>query len=249
MNAVTWAFLCVVLAAFVVRWTRRANLAGIFIRGDVLLVFAHPDDEAMFFTPLLRSLQARRINVHLLCLSNGNFDGLGKVRERELFASGAFFGVPKRNIKIVDHAELQDGMRNAWSTTLIRREIEAYMQKAGSISTIVTFDQYGISSHPNHIAVHKGVRELKNSMPPGLLYVQLPTRSILTKYVGPLAALPYTIFSPTDVSRTHFVALVHPASAWASMAAMRRHASQLVWFRYLFVLFSSYTYVNELEEL
>lgn len=249
MNGYSWALLCVVLAVFVVRWGRRSNLAGTFVRGDVLLVFAHPDDEAMFFTPLLMSLQARRINVHFLCLSNGNFDGIGKVRERELIASGAFFGVQKRNIKIVDHAELQDGMRNAWSTTLIRREIEVYMQKAGSISTIVTFDRYGVSSHPNHIAVHNGVRELKSSMPPGLLYLQLRSRNILTKFVGPLATLSYAIFSATYVSRTNFVALVHPTVAWASMAAMRRHTSQLVWFRYLFVVFSSYTYVNELEEL
>lgn len=249
MNSLFLAVLCLLAVAFVLRWVRLSNLKGTVVRGDVLLVFAHPDDEAMFFTPLLTSLRTRNISMHFLCLSNGNYDGLGKVREKELVASGAFFGVQRRNIKIVDRAELQDGMRNVWNTTVIRKEIEMYMQKAGSISTIVTFDRYGISSHPNHIAVHNGVRELKENMPPGLLYLQLRTRSLFTKYVGPLAALPYAMFSATYVSRTNFVALVHPASAWASMAAMQRHASQLVWFRYLFVLFSSYTYVDELEEL
>jgi N-acetylglucosaminylphosphatidylinositol deacetylase len=219
------------------------------VRGDVLVVFAHPDDEAMFFAPVLTSLRSRGISVHFLCLSNGNFNGIGKVREKELVASGAFFGVQRRNIKIVDRPELQDGMRNVWSATLIRKEVESYMQKAGNISTIVTFDRYGVSGHPNHIAVHNGVLELKESMPPGLIYLQLRTRSLFTKYVGPLAALPYTTFSATYVSRSNFVALIHPGLAWASMAAMQRHASQLVWFRYLFVLFSSYTYVNELEEL
>ncbi|KPA77421.1 N-acetylglucosaminyl-phosphatidylinositol deacetylase [Leptomonas pyrrhocoris] len=249
MNSLLLAFLFFFTAAFVLRWTRLSNLRGAAVRGDVLVVFAHPDDEAMFFTPLLTSLRTRNVGVHFLCLSNGNVDGLGKVREKELVASGAFFGVQRRNIKVVDRSELQDGMRNAWSTTVIRKEIESYMQKAGNISTIVTFDKYGISGHPNHVAVHNGVRDLKESMPPGIIYLQLRTRNLLMKYIGPLAAFSYTTFAATYVSRTNFAALIHPASFWASMAAMQRHASQLVWFRYLFVLFSSYTYVNELEEL
>lgn len=39
------------------------------------------------------------------------------------------------------------------------------------------------------------------------------------------------------------VALGGPAVAWP---ALRAHASQFVWFRKLFVLFSSYVYVNTL---
>ena len=43
----------------------------------VLLVTAHPDDEAMFFVPTILALQARSVRVHVLCLSTGEFDGLG----------------------------------------------------------------------------------------------------------------------------------------------------------------------------
>ncbi|GET86243.1 N-acetylglucosaminylphosphatidylinositoldeacety la se [Leishmania tarentolae] len=239
----------VVLSLIVILWMKISNLAGTSVRSDVLFVFAHPDDEAMFFTPLLYALRAQRVTVHFLCLSNGNFAGMGKEREKELYASGAFFGVQRRNIRVVDHPDLQDGMRNVWSPLLIRREIESYMQKAGNISTIVTFDKYGVSGHPNHIAVHNGVRKLKENMPPGLLHLQLRTRSLLFKYVGLLAVVPYSLWSSTCASRTRFVAVIPPASVWASMAAMRKHAGQLVWFRYLFVIFSSYTYVNEMEEL
>ncbi|KPI83343.1 N-acetylglucosaminyl-phosphatidylinositol deacetylase [Leptomonas seymouri] len=249
MHSLSLAFVCFFVGVFLLRWAKISNVKDVSVPGDVLIVFAHPDDEAMFFTPLLKFLHTRNIGVHFLCLSNGNDNGLGKVREKELAASGAFFGVQRHNIKIVDRAELQDGMRNAWCTTAIRREIEAYMQKAGNISTIVTFDKYGVSGHPNHIAVHNGVRELKENMPPGLIYLQLRTRNLFMKYIGPLAVLPYATFSASYVSRTNFSPLIHPASSWASMAAMQCHASQLVWFRYLFVLFSSYTYVNELEEL
>ena len=38
----------------------------------VLLVTAHPDDEAMFFVPTLLALQARGVAVHVLCLSTGS---------------------------------------------------------------------------------------------------------------------------------------------------------------------------------
>lgn len=43
---------------------------------------AHPDDEAMFFLPTIMSLQ--KYKIHLLCLSNGNYDKLGEIREKEL---------------------------------------------------------------------------------------------------------------------------------------------------------------------
>mgnify|MGYP002379823797 CR=1 FL=1 len=39
----------------------------------VLLVIAHPDDEAMFFAPTLLALAHEQREVHVLCLSTGNF--------------------------------------------------------------------------------------------------------------------------------------------------------------------------------
>lgn len=62
---------------------------------EVLLVTAHPDDEAMFFIPTIRYLRANNYRVHLLCLSNGNAAGLGKVREAELEKCARFLGVEK----------------------------------------------------------------------------------------------------------------------------------------------------------
>jgi hypothetical protein len=37
----------------------------------LLLVTAHPDDEAMFFAPLLLSAAAAGVDVHIICLSTG----------------------------------------------------------------------------------------------------------------------------------------------------------------------------------
>jgi N-acetylglucosaminylphosphatidylinositol deacetylase len=85
-----------------------------------LLVIAHPDDEVMFFGPLLNEFQrSKSSEISILCLSTGNFDGIGKARVEELFLCGANFGIPKERITIVDHFLLQDGMENNWSLELI----------------------------------------------------------------------------------------------------------------------------------
>ena len=47
----------------------RAELA--MLPGGVLLVTAHPDDECMFFTPVILHLIDRGLRVALLCLSTG----------------------------------------------------------------------------------------------------------------------------------------------------------------------------------
>lgn len=52
---------------------RSVRLPKAAITGRVLLVIAHPDDESMFFGPLMYSLTKRpECQVYVLCLSNGN---------------------------------------------------------------------------------------------------------------------------------------------------------------------------------
>ena len=50
---------------------------------NILFVMAHPDDECMFFTPTIYALKEKS-NLYLLVLSNGGYDGLGKIREKEM---------------------------------------------------------------------------------------------------------------------------------------------------------------------
>ena len=76
----------------------------------ILLVIAHPDDEAMFFVPTIHTLvQEAHSNVYILCLSTGNFDGLGSVRTEELYASAKVLNVANTNVKIINDPTLQDG--------------------------------------------------------------------------------------------------------------------------------------------
>ena len=78
----------------------------------------------------------------MLCLSNGNFDGLGKIREKELHASAQYLGF--KEAKVVDSPDLQDGMKSYWDPEIIASEIKKYMtslQGEQEITMIVTFDK------------------------------------------------------------------------------------------------------------
>lgn len=91
----------------------------------VLLLTAHPDDEAMFFAPTILALNANkprsqiqsdapgqtvlsspdRTNPHLfsLCLSTGNADGLGSIRTKELTQSLDILGIEPGRRWVVDN--------------------------------------------------------------------------------------------------------------------------------------------------
>lgn len=86
---------------------------------NVLLVTAHPgnldivstdfhmyiiDDECLFFSPIIRRLvKTKGVKLSVLCLCNGNHDGLGRQREKELKASCKVLGLADKNVTIVSH--------------------------------------------------------------------------------------------------------------------------------------------------
>jgi hypothetical protein len=74
------------------------------LQEKVLILIAHPDDECMFFSPTILALtQDLQKQVFVLSLSNGNFDGLGKIREKELIKSCERLGVPAGRVEVMDH--------------------------------------------------------------------------------------------------------------------------------------------------
>lgn len=77
------------------------------IAKKILMVTAHPDDEAMFFAPTILALNARaatgEVEFALVCLSNGNAEGLGATRTTEFKRSADVLGVPANKYWVVDH--------------------------------------------------------------------------------------------------------------------------------------------------
>ena len=77
----------------------------------------------MFFVPTIRSLQAAGHTLFVLCISNGNYEGLGRIREDELKTSCARLGIPAKHVTIIDHPAMQDGPNNDWSPELVGNEV------------------------------------------------------------------------------------------------------------------------------
>ena len=50
----------------------------------MLVVVAHPDDETLFFAPTVLGLAVDKRRVGVLVLSNGDHEGVGGLREREM---------------------------------------------------------------------------------------------------------------------------------------------------------------------
>ncbi|EKM57507.1 uncharacterized protein PHACADRAFT_45927, partial [Phanerochaete carnosa HHB-10118-sp] len=234
----------------------------------VLLLTAHPDDECLFFAPTVSSLltppstshlSERNVELYSLCLSIGNAGGLGEVRRDELARSLSVLGIPETRRWLVDHPELPDNITRSWDADVIADTIKPYVL-ANNITTILTFDRDGISSHPNHGSLPAGAARLVASLstasptrPPPRLF-SLITVQLVHKYIGPLSAVlaKYDLIFASllrrygmDSPRRMPVFISGIEGYKTALRAMMQHRSQLVWFRWLYVSFSRYLWVNE----
>ncbi|XP_022741938.1 N-acetylglucosaminyl-phosphatidylinositol de-N-acetylase isoform X5 [Durio zibethinus] len=177
----------------------------------------------------------------------GNADGMGSIRKDELYLACAVHKVQLQRVKVLDHPDLQDGFGKVWNHDLLAKIIEEEVYSHG-IDVLITFDSYGVSGHCNHGDVHYGVRKfLHDSSPRNIEAWELVSINILLKYSGPLDIWLSTLDStrhPKGVM--HCLLNEHPRKSFLAMA---QHSSQWVWFRKLFVSFSSYTYVNTLRKI
>ncbi|ETN45238.1 uncharacterized protein HMPREF1541_10115 [Cyphellophora europaea CBS 101466] len=131
-----------------------------------------------------------------------------------------------------------------------------------TIDVLVTFDQAGVSGHPNHIALHAGALTfLRNLMKghagyacPVSLYT-LSSVNIARKYSFVLDALPTLVQGvlgggagkgKTKGERVMFMSDL--ARYWKARDAMvSGHKSQMVWFRWGWIGVGRYMVVNDLK--
>ncbi|KAJ6043755.1 uncharacterized protein N7446_001952 [Penicillium canescens] len=265
----------------------------------ICLLIAHPDDEAMFFAPTVLALTKPELGNHLkiLCLSTGDADGLGETRKKELQKSALELGLrSESDVFIVDDlARFPDGMDKNWDVGDVASLLAsafapdmAASQKAkasgkksagsekaptATIDVILTFDQHGISNHPNHRSLYHGaVNFLRTLMKdkagftcPVTLYT-LTTTSIFRKYVGILdaplsmllgawsnllASMSGSKAKDTAASGVGPVRLLFVSSIgdWivAQSAMVKCHQSQMVWFRWGWITIGRYMTVNDLK--
>lgn len=232
------AFAYVIVAIF---YLGRNRWPGTLHKPKALLVIAHPDDEAMFFGPSIRYF-AGVGEVFVLCLTNGDFEGIGEVRSEELIKSCKHLQVPRDNVKIVENKALPDNPTYCWDVKDVADEVSTFV-KTVQPDVILTFDQFGVSGHVNHIATSFGVKYAfrHNMLPEQCTLYELSTVNLIRKYssfmdcyISSLSNI-YSIASLGDVVRIN--------------SAMKAHRSQLVWFRRLYVMFSRYMVVNTFKSV
>ncbi|GBG31528.1 N-acetylglucosaminyl-phosphatidylinositol de-N-acetylase [Hondaea fermentalgiana] len=213
---------------------------------ELLLVTAHPDDESMFFLPTIRAFDPRHVTV--LSLSNGNYDGIGDKRQEELrVCCCEQLGLPAENVIVANHPDLQDGPDQAWPAAVVAdtadKELSALQKRTGMKKVlVVTFDAQGVSGHVNHRAVSQGLRVLaaRRRADPWSSFYELESVGLSAKYGGPATAWKWYAGAPASALQ------FFNANLGLNYAAMSAHASQFVWYRRLFVLFSVYTFANRL---
>ncbi|KAJ8502209.1 hypothetical protein ONZ51_g80 [Trametes cubensis] len=164
--------------------------------------------------------------------------------------------------------DLQDNFTAQWEPEVISDVLKPYVLEH-RIDTILTFDHHGISSHPNHVSLPKGVTHLLSTLQdtpekPRPRLFSLITVPLYEKYLGPVAPISSKLLislsqlwsrqGPSgEASDTAAARVPVAVSGWPGYAralkAMMQHRSQLAWFRWLYVSFSRYMWVNEWVEI
>lgn len=212
----------------------------------VLIVIAHPDDECMFFAPTLINLcksEKSSSEVHLLCLSSGNYYNQGKLRKLELRKSCHMLGIPMNNITIVQHTAMPDDPTCFWREDLVGSIIIKFVEKL-SIDTVFTFDERGISGHSNHISLYNGLNYLveEGLLPKSCKIYLLETVNIIRKY-----SIMFDLIISLIWSHHAFFSSIQEVRL--AQKAMSCHTSQMLWFRKLYVIFSRYLFINTYKKL
>ena len=273
------------------------------LRGKaVVLLIAHPDDEAMFFAPTVLGLTRRELGNHvqILCLSSGNyvsFSGdestdayplgnaanIGAIRKKEIVTSARILGLrSESDVHVIEDPSFPDSMSESWDSLKIAKLLDTFFVKtpsqgqrkndregmddgsaAASIDVLITFDKDGVSGHPNHQSLHAGAVEWiqglsKQQESPVTLY-RLTSTNMVRKYLG-LLDMPFTLLSTFLGSRLRaeekdgnkspdslifFNGFTNYRKSQNAMT--EAHVSQMVWFRWGWIILSRYMVMNDLR--
>ncbi|SIO73647.1 N-acetylglucosaminylphosphatidylinositol deacetylase [Babesia microti strain RI] len=206
----------------------------------ILFVTAHPDDETMFFMPTIRVLREYihgydklepPIKIYLLVFTNGNYYGKGEQREYCLAKICYSLGITEH---VIHDPEIYDGI-DEWPINRVANIIKIFVRE-NNIKTF-TFDRHGVSYHPNHSSVYRGVEIAVNDLPKFWTF-NLKTVSLFRKYLSI-----FSLYLPIFMDRTAAL-YTSPLKIFELMiiywSEFRIHIP-------FWCLFSSYSYSNSYD--
>lgn len=257
-------------------WLFTAYMSRTFptLRGKrVCLVIAHPDDEAMFFSPTLRWLTRPELGnvVLVMCFSSGNAEGIGHIRKEELVKSALLLGVrTEQHIVCIESDDFQDSMTATWDAKRIASTLAKHfapdLAKQSStaalktgVDAIITFDATGVSGHPNHISLYHGVQEFVRTLTQGRAGWECPVKmytltstNVLRKYSSVIDSMITVLVSLLQRKErgafpTPLLMVSGPGDYRKGQQAMTTaHVSQMRWFRWGWISISRYMITNDL---
>lgn len=132
--------------------------------GNILCVWAHPDDESWYSIGLIKQALVNGQRVVLLTATKGEN---GKTADEERWPSGELSVI--RQEEMLDCLDNLEGVEHRWldyvDGELKEEDIELAAEKIAEVadeiaaSTILTFESEGITGNDDHKAVHKWSRK------------------------------------------------------------------------------------------
>lgn len=215
-----------------------------FQNKNIQLLIAHPDDEVMFFAPTLIELNKpiHNNNISVICFSTGNDKGLGSIRHDEVIRSLEILNI--KNVQVLNNElKFKDSMELEWKS-------EDILEYVDDSDLILTFDSIGVSDHPNHKSLFNAVKDLNKpllTLKSWNVFVKysstvLTNYELILKYLSKFFDKKISIYNENEFPI--FADL--PSSILSTAAMANGHYSQMVWFRWGWLIVSRYGNTNVL---
>lgn len=148
-------------------------------KGNVLVIYPHPDDELVFSGGLINKLsRCEGVNLYVISTTKGEYGDeilklppkeLGGVRSKEFHEVMNILGC--KNFNLWDFTDGQMTSQKEEVKSKIREFIKKY-----NIDLVVTYEKFGLYGHPDHIILSMIVHELSQELNFKVLYSTLPAK-------------------------------------------------------------------------